>query len=243
MRKFALIEGLPKDLREGMKDGLPICLGYISVSFAFGMRVALAGMPVWIAGLISLSNLTSAGQFAGVNLLLADGSYLELIITTLIINTRYFLMSMSLSQKVNGEFNTFRRLSASFGVTDEIFAVSMGHKGKISPLYMCGLIMLPVFGWTTGTIMGGIASGLLPETATNALGIALYAMFMAIIIPPAREKVSVLAVVLAAAGLSVAFDRIPALTALSGGWSIVIITILVASIAAILFPVEEDPYE
>ena len=232
-----------KDFAAGIKDGFPICLGYLSVSFAFGMRVVLAGLPVWLAGLISISNLTSAGQFAGTNLLLAGGSYAELAVSMLVINMRYFLMSLSLSQKVDGRFNTLRRLSASYGITDEIFAVSVGRKGLLSPEYMMGVILTPVLGWTAGTILGGVATELLPASVTDALGIALYAMFIAIIIPPARKSGPVLFAVVLAAAMSIAFDRLPLFAGLSGGWGIIIITVSVAALAAAIFPVAEEEEE
>jgi len=229
-----------QELKEGIRDGLPICLGYISVSMAFGLTAVKAGIPIWAAVLVSLSNLTSAGQFAGVNLMLAQSSYIELMITTFIINIRYFLMSLSISQKVDKHFGIKERLIASFGVTDEVFAVSMQRRSEITFSYMLGLIATPIAGWTGGTFIGAVATSLLPEALTDAMGIALYGMFIAIIVPPAREHRSVLfAVILAIAG-SYAFAYVPFLSALSGGWSVIIITIVVSAIAAWLFPVPED---
>ena len=229
-----------KDFREGIKDGLPICLGYLSVSFAFGMRAVMAGLPVWIVGLISISNLTSAGQFAGTNLILAGGTYLEIAATTLIINIRYLLMSLSLSQKVEDKMKLGERFAISYGVTDEIFAVSMQRSSLISSSYMAGLIITPVIGWTGGTVLGGIATSLLPASLTDALGIALYGMFIAIIIPPARKNRHILFVVVLAAALSVCIKYLPVLQWLSGGWGIIVITILVSGLAAVLFPMREE---
>lgn len=229
-----------QEFKEGIRDGLPICLGYISVSMAFGLFAVKAGMPIWAAILISLSNLTSAGQFAGTNLLLAHSTYIELILTTFIINIRYFLMSLSVSQKVDKGFGLKERLIASFGVTDEVFAVSMQRRSELSFSYMLGLIATPILGWTGGTIIGAVATSLLPEMLTDAMGIALYGMFIAIIIPPAREHRSVMiAIILAILG-SYAFAYIPALSALSGGWSVIIITVVVSAFAAWLFPVPKE---
>ena len=232
-----------KEFREGLRDGLPICLGYLSVSFAFGMRVVMAGLPVWIVGLISISNLTSAGQFAGTTLILSGGTYLEIAATTLIINIRYFLMSLSMSQKVDDKIKLRHRLAISYGVTDEIFAMSMLRPTALTPSYMAGLILTPVLGWTSGTVLGGIATSLLPSQITDALGIALYGMFVAIIIPPARKSRPVLFVVVLAAVLSVCIKYLPFLQWLSGGWGIIVITILVSCIAAVLFPVREEKEE
>lgn len=229
-----------QELKEGIRDGFPICLGYISVSMAFGLTAVKAGLPIWAAVLVSLSNLTSAGQFAGVNLLLAQSSYIELMITTFIINIRYFLMSLSISQKVDRHFGLKERLMASFGVTDEVFAVSMQRRSELTFSYMLGLIATPIMGWTGGTIIGAVATSLLPEALTDAMGIALYGMFIAIIVPPAREHRSVLFAVLLAIAGSYAFAYLPFLSALSGGWSVIIITVVVSAIAAWLFPVPEE---
>ena len=229
-----------KEFREGIKDGFPICLGYLSVSMAFGLTVVKEGIPVWSAILISLTNLTSAGQFAGTNLLLAQSSYIELIITTFIINIRYFLMSLSVSQKVNKDFGLKERLIASFGVTDEVFAVSMQRRSALTFSYMLGLILTPILGWTGGTILGAVATSLLPASLTDAMGIALYGMFIAIIIPPARENKSVLLAVILAIVASYAFTYLPLLSIFSGGWSIIIITVAVSALMAWLYPIQEE---
>ena len=229
-----------QEFKEGVRDGMPICLGYISVSMAFGLTAVKAGMPIWAAVMMSLTNLTSAGQFAGNNLLLAHGSYLELMLTTFIINIRYFLMSLSVSQKVNKEFGLKERLIASFGVTDEVFAVSMQRKGELSISYMLGLISTPILGWTGGTLVGAVATSLLPAALTDAMGIALYGMFIAIIVPPAREQKSVMIAVVLAIAASYAFAYVPFLSVLSGGWSVIIITVVVSALAAWLFPIKEE---
>lgn len=229
-----------QEFREGIRDGLPICLGYISVSMAFGLTAVKAGMPIWSAILISLTNLTSAGQFAGTNLLIAQSSYIELALTTFIINIRYFLMSLSVSQKVDKQFGLKERLIASFGVTDEVFAVSMQRRSELTFSYMLGLILTPILGWTGGTIIGAVATSLLPASLTDAMGIALYGMFIAIIVPPAREHKSVLFAVILAIAASYAFTSIPLLSVFSGGWSVIIITVVVSALAAWLFPIPEE---
>ncbi len=229
-----------KEFSQGIKDGIPICLGYFSVSMAFGLHAVLSGLPVWSAVAISLFNLTSAGQFAGINILIAQGTMVELALTTLIINVRYFLMSLSVSQKVHSNMKMRHRLAASFGITDEIFAVSVQRKGDLTASYMAGLILTPVLGWTGGTLVGAVAASFMPPILTNAMGIALYGMFIAIIIPPAREKRSVLYTVIMAIGASLAFSYLPLLKQISGGWAIIIITLLVSGIAAWLFPIDES---
>ncbi len=227
-----------QEFLRGIKAGIPICLGYFSVSMAFGLRAVLSGMPVWSAVAISLFNLTSAGQFAGLNILVAQGTMVELALTTLIINIRYFLMSLSVSQKVHSGMKMRHRLAVSYGITDEIFAVSMQHTGDLTGAYMAGLILTPVLGWTGGTLFGAVAASFMPQVLTNAMGIALYGMFIAIIVPPAREQKSVLTTVILAIAASLAFTYLPLLKNISGGWAIILITLLVSGIAAWLFPID-----
>lgn len=224
----------------GIKDGIPICLGYFSVSMAFGIAAVKGGIPSWAAILTSLTNMTSAGQFAGVNIILALGSLVELAITTLIINMRYFLMSLSVSQKVDSSMKMWQRLLVSFGITDEIFAVSMRHQRPLTAVYMAGLIITPVLGWTLGTATGAVATTIMPEALSTAMGIALYGMFIAIVIPPAREKTSVFIAVLLAVMASLLFSYVPVLKNISSGWTIIIITLLVSSLCASLFPIKTE---
>ena len=229
-----------QEFKEGIRDGIPICLGYLSVSMAFGLTAVKAGIPVWAAFVISLTNLTSAGQFAGTTLLVAQGTYMELLVTTFIINIRYFLMSLSVSQKVDKNFKTKERLISSFGITDEVFAVSMQRRKELTFSYVLGLIIPPIIGWSLGTLIGAVATSLLPEILTDAMGIMLYGMFVAIIIPPAREHRSVLTVIILAIAASYAFAYVPGLNQISGGWAIIIITVIVSGIGAFFFPVEDD---
>ena len=210
---------------------------------AFGLTAVLSGVPVWAAVVISLTNLTSAGQFAGMNLLAAQGFLVEIGFTTLIINLRYFLMSISVSQKVEMGMTMKERLAVSFGITDEIFAVSMQRTKELTSAYLAGLIILPVVGWTGGTFVGAVATSFMPEALSNALGIALYGMFIAVIVPPAREHKNVLFTVVAAIAASVACTYLPVIKNLSGGWRIILITIAVCLLAAWLFPVEEKEGE
>ncbi len=232
-----------QEFLEGIRDGIPICLGYFSVSMAFGLTAVLSGIPAWAAVVISLTNLTSAGQFAGMNLLVAQGALVEIGLTTLIINIRYFLMSISVSQKVEQKMTMKERLAISFGITDEIFAVSMQREHELTTAYMAGLILTPVLGWTGGTLAGAIATSLMPPVLSNAFGIALYGMFIAIIVPPAREHKNVLFAVVLAITASVVSKYLPIIQNLSSGWTIILITVIVCIIAAWLFPVEESEGE
>ena len=231
---------MKSDFLKGIRDGIPICLGYLSVSFGFGILATGLGLSVLAAVGISLTNLTSAGQVAGVGIIAAGGSLIEMALTQFIINIRYSLMGISLSQKLDENFNTFHRLVASFGITDEIFAVAVSQK-SVSPYYMYGLTFISALGWVSGTFLGGAAGNLLPESVSSALGIVLYGMFLAIIIPPSKKSKGVLITVLIAAALSIVFKYV--LTSVSGGFAIIICAVLSAAICAVLFPVKEENEE
>ncbi len=225
--------------KRGLRDGIPICLGYLSVSFTFGMMAANGGLPVWIPVLISMTNLTSAGQFAGTAIILAAGSLAELAVTTFIINLRYMLMSFSLSQKVDPKMSLPTRCAIAFGITDEIFAVSVQQKEAVNAKYFAGLMLTPYWGWALGTFLGAGAAGLLPLAVRGALGIAIYGMFLAIIIPPARQSKAVLFTISVAAALSCLFRYVPYINRLSSGWAIILCTLIAAGLSARLFPTEE----
>lgn len=226
---------------KGLKDGIPIALGYVSVSFTFGLQAVSLGLSWWQAALISLTNLTSAGQFAGLDIMARGGGFwIEMLCTQFIINLRYSLMSLSLSQKADQNLKGIHRWLTGFGITDEIFAVSMKNTDDISSKYMYGIILLPVLGWTGGTLMGTIAGNILPSVVISSLGIAIYSMFIAIIIPPAKKDSAVLKVILIAVVLSCILKFAPLLNNISSGFSIIICTIIAAVIGAIFFPIKEE---
>ena len=226
--------------KSGLKDGLPIGLGYLSVSFAFGVQASILGIPVLLTALISMTNLTSAGQLAGISVIAAVGTILEIILTQVVINARYFLMSLTLTQKLDKSFNTPARLFCAFGVTDEIFAVASSKKGVIGKRYFSGLMLLPYLGWATGTLLGALAGNILPIELTNALGIALYAMFIAIIVPPSIKSKGVLFAVAVSAIISCCFYYIPIFSSLSTGMAYIISAIISAVLTALIFPLKEE---
>lgn len=223
---------------KGISNGIPIALGYFSVSFGFGIAAVNLGISALNAFIISLTNLTSAGQLMGITIIAAGGTLVEMATTQLVINLRYSLMAITLSQKLSDKFNTFHRMVAAFGITDEIFAVAVSQHGKIDPAYMYGLISVSALGWTGGTIAGSVANMLLPETVAVAMGIMLYGMFIAIIVPPARQSRKVLTVVLMAAGISACFYYF--VPSLPSGFAIIISAISASVIGAVFFPVEDE---
>ena len=227
--------------RAGFHDGIPIGLGYFSVSITFGMIAATGGLPVWAALAISMTNVTSAGQFAGLTLIFGGGTLLEAALTQLIINLRYTLMGLSLSQKLERNVNLLDRLLFSFMLTDEVFAVTSGQRGEVGKRYLFGVMIAPYLGWSLGTLCGAVASGLLPETVRSALSIAIYGMFIAIVAPVAQKSRPVLGVVAAAIALSCAIRYIPALNGhISSGFAIILCTILAAGAGALFAPVTEE---
>lgn len=225
--------------KTGLSDGVPIALGYLSVSFTFGIMASAGKLPVVIAVLISMTNLTSAGQFAGLNLILGGGSLVEMALTQLVINLRYALMSISLSQKMHKSVTLPDRFLIAFGNTDEIFAVASAKPGEVGKKYMLGLILLPFFGWSGGTLLGAAAGNILPESLTSALGIAIYGMFLAIFIPAMRRSRPITVVVLVSVALSCAFAYLPGLKNVSSGFVIILCALAASAVGALIAPVDQ----
>ena len=230
---------------KGVKHGLPIGLGYLSVSFAFGAQCTASGLTILQAVLISMTNLTSAGQMAGLQVMVTQTALLsgliEMALSQFIINLRYALMGLSLTQKLGATMNTPRRMFFSFANTDEIFAVASSQPEKLHHHYLYGLMVMPYIGWSLGTLLGAAAGEILPEFVTNALGIAIYGMFIAIVIPPARKEKAVAVVALIAIAVSVAFKYLPVLSKVSGGFVVIICAVIAATLGALLFPVQDAP--
>ncbi len=230
------------DYSKGFRDGIPIALGYLSVSFTFGMAASAQGLALWQAVFISMTNVTSAGQFAGLSLMAAGAPYLEMILTQFIINLRYALMSVSLSQRLNN-VGILDRLVISFCNTDEIFAVASRQPAEVGRRYMYGLMTAPYLGWVAGTLVGAAASALLPDAIRSALGIAIYGMFIAIVLPPAKKLHAVRLVAGISALLSCAFAWVPGLNRVSGGFAVILCTVIASTVGALLFPIEEAQSE
>lgn len=227
-----------QDFQQGLRDGIPIALGYFSVSFSFGILALGGGLTIFQAALTSLTNVTSAGQFAGLQIIIAGGTLLEMVMTQLIINLRYALMSLSLSQKLDGNVTFWQRLVIAFANTDEIFAVAMGRQKSLTFPYMAGLQILPILGWTAGTAIGAAAGSMLPASVNSALSVALYGMFIAVVIPAAKKARPVLVTAALAMALSCLLYYVPAFDGISAGVSIIICTVAASAAGAVLFPVD-----
>ena len=227
--------------KKGFEDGIPIGLGYLSVSFTFGIMAATAGFPIWQAVLISMTNLTSAGQFAGITVMAAKGSLIELALTQIVINLRYALMSLSLTQKVDQSFTLPKRFIFGAFHTDEIYAVAVGHDEKIGTKYFLGLTIAPYIGWTLGTFLGALLGNVLPQMIANALSVALYGMFIAIVVPEMKKSGKMAVIVLFAVALKVMMTYVPLFAVVSDGFAIIICSVTASLLGAAFFPMKEEP--
>lgn len=225
-----------KEFLEGLRDSLPVGIGYFAVSFGFGISAVAAGIKVIFATIMSLTNLTSAGQFAAVTVIASSAPIINMVITEAVINSRYALMSLSLSQRLGEDFGLLSRLVISFYNTDEIFAIAMSRPKRLTKPYMFGLAPLPIIGWTAGTFLGAFAGTLLPDSITVALSVLLYGMFVAIIVPQVKNDKTNAVAALFAVALSIVFAFVPIFSSLSGGISIVLTAVISASLCALLFP-------
>lgn len=224
---------------QGMRDGIPIALGYFAVSFTLGIQAKKVGISVFWATVMSLTNNTSAGEFAAMTLIGVGAPYLEMAVTQLVVNIRYLLMSCALSQKLDAKTPFFHRFILAFDVTDEIFGISIAYNGKLDPFYTYGAMLVSIPGWALGTCLGVIFGNILPAGVVSALSVALYGMFLAIIIPPAKKEKTIALVVVISMLCSYLFSILPVVKELSSGIRIIILTVALALLAAVLFPVSE----
>ena len=235
-----LITSHSEIFREGMRDGFPIALGYFVVAFTLGIAARNAGLSPFQGFLASLTNNASAGEYAGFTMIAAGAAYWEIALITLIANARYLLMSCVLSQKFSPDAPLYQRLLIGFDVTDELFGITVARPGVLNPYYNYGAMFVALPGWAFGTLFGVMAGNILPLAAVSALSVALYGMFLAVIIPPARKDRIVAVFVILSFAASFAAVHLPLLAELSGGTRTILLTILLSGIAAIFFPVKEE---
>lgn len=224
----------------GMKDGIPISMGYFAVSFTLGITARKAGMSVVQASLMSALMLASAGQFAAISMIASGAGFLEMVITTVVVNMRYLLMSSALSQKVRRDKPFYHRFLMSYAVTDEIFGISMALPERLHPAYLYGAAAVAAPGWVIGTGLGSLLGMIMPARVMSAMNVAIYGMFLAIVIPPSRKSRIVAGVVLISMAASLGFQLLPMLREISSGFQIIILTIVIAGAAAWLFPVQTE---
>ena len=230
---------MAENYKKGLLAGIPIALGYLSVSFTFGIIAITYGLTWWEATLISMTNLTSAGQFSGIHTMLLPGQWLDMFISQTTINIRYSFMSIALSQKVDKKFSGIWRWILGFAITDEIFAVAISEK-KVSRSFFAGLLTLPYIGWSLGTLLGAVIGNVLSLAIMSALGLAIYGMFVAIVVPVMKDEHPVILAVAIAALLSTAFTYLPVLSKVSSGIAISICAVVSAAIVSFIHPIDEE---
>ena len=238
--KDGLLASNRQVFREGILDGMPIALGYFVVSFTLGIAARNAGLTPFQGFLTSFFNNASAGEYAGFTVIAADAPYLEIALITLVANARYLLMSAVVSQKFSPETPFYHRILVGFDITDEIFGITVSRPGKLNPFYNYGAMSVALPGWSVGTALGIMAGNALPASAVSALSVALYGMFLAVIIPPARKDFVIGVLVLLSFLLSFAAAHLPGLMQLSAGTRTILLTVLIAGIAAVFFPIREE---
>ena len=229
-----------REFKSGFKDGIPISMGYFAVSFTLGIVAKNAGLTVLQGFLGSLFINASAGEYAAFMLIASGGAYIEMIPITIIANARYFLMSCSISQKLSQKTPFYHRLIIGFDITDELFGIAIARKGYMDPFYYYGAVAIAMPGWATGTAAGIAAGNILSTDILSALSVALYGMFIAIIIPPAKKNKIIFFLVILSFITSFIFAKLPYLSSISSGTRTIILTVLISSIAAILFPIPKE---
>ena len=232
-----------RDFLAGVRDGVPIGLGYLAVAFSLGIAARSAGLNAFQGLLISLLNNASAGEYAAFTVIAADSGFVEMALITLITNARYLLMSCSLSQKFSPGTPLYHRLLVGYDVTDELFGIAIARPGYLDPFYSYGAFLPAIPGWAIGTALGVTAGSILPARVVSALSVALFGMFLAIIIPPSKKNPVVLGCVCVSFAASWLCSVLPLTSGLSEGMRTILLTILIAAAAAALFPVKDEPEE
>ena len=230
-------------LLRGFRSGIPISMGYFAVAFALGITARSAGMSALQSGVMSACMLASAGEYAAVTLIASGAGALEMIFTTIVVNLRYFLMGCALSQKLRENTPLIHRFLLSYCITDELFGISVAQEGKLNPFFTYGATFISAIGWTSGTVLGVLMGNILPHTVVDALSVALYGMFLAVIIPASRKDRFIAGVVIVSMAASLLFTVTPVLSRISSGFRVILLTLLIAGAAAFIRPVsaeEED---
>ncbi len=240
MRKTISTVNNKKALKEGVRDGIPIGLGYLAVSFSLGIAVKKAGMTPIQGFIASMLCNASAGEYAGFTLIAAGATFLEMAVITLITNARYMLMSCAMSQRLDPKIPLRHRLLMGFYITDELFGIAIARSGYLNPFYTYGAVIVAAPCWAMGTALGTIAGNLLPLRVVSALSVALFGMFLAVIIPPARKSKIVAGIIAVCFGISFVSTYVPVLSELSEGTRTIILTVVISVAAAALFPRKAD---
>ncbi len=226
--------------KKGIRDGVPIALGYFAVAFTLGILAKKSGLTAFQTGLTAALTNASAGGYAAFTIIAAGGSFLEMALTQLVVNARYLLMSCALSQKLAPETPLLHRALIAFDVTDEVFGIAVAVKGNLNPFYNYGAMSVAIPGWAAGMVFGVVMGNVLPKGLISALSVGLYGMFLAIIVPPARKNKIIAGLVVISMALSFAFSRLPFLSGITPGIRVIILTVAISLAAAIIFPIKEE---
>lgn len=232
-----------KTFREGMRDGVPIGLGYLAVSFSLGIAAKTAGLTAFQSMLASILCNASAGEYAGFTLIAANAAYIEIAIITLIANARYLLMSCALGQRLHPKTSLWHRLILGYFITDEFFGISISRQGYINPYYTYGAVAVASPCWAVGTALGAIAGNMLPLRVVSALSVALFGMFLAVIIPPARKSKILAGLIAFCFVASLLATYLPGISQISEGTRTIILTVAISALAAIIFPKKAEEAE
>lgn len=226
--------------RNGIRDGIPIGLGYLAVSFSVGIACRNAGLTVFQGFLMSLLNNASAGEYAGLTVISNGGAYLEIFIMTLVANARYLLMSCALSQRFSPQTPFCHRLLIGYDITDETFSALISRTGSIDPTYAYGMILTVVPCWAVGTALGVAVGNLLPVSAVSAFSVALYGMFISSFVPPARTQKAVAFCVILGFIASYVTSVLPGISEISAGMRIILLAVAISALTAKLFPINAN---
>lgn len=240
MNNKHIIAGRRRALRDGFRDGVPIGLGYLAVSFSLGIAAKNAGLNAFQSFIASMLCNASAGEYAGFTVIAANAAFIEMAVITLVANARYMLMSCSLSQRLHSDTPFIHRFIMGFYTTDELFGIAVAREGYLNPYYTYGAVLIASPCWGIGTALGTVAGNLLPVSIVKALSVALYGMFLAVIIPPARRNRIVAVIVAVCFAASYGASVLPGISQLSEGTRTIILTVVIAGAAAVLFPVKEE---
>ena len=227
-------------VRHGLKDGIPIALGYLAVGFTIGLAAKNVGINALQGAFMSAGMVASAGEYAAILLIGSSAGLIEIITTMLIINLRYFLMSCSLTQKLSPKEPFWKRFILAQCVTDELFGISSAVPGHLNPIYTWAAALVSIFGWTSGTVLGILVGNILPDRLSNAMNVALYGMFLAIVIPPAKKDRFMMGLILLSMAASYAFIKLPVLRNISDGFRVIILTVVISAAAAIIKPISDE---
>ena len=226
--------------KKGLIDGIPVCLGYFAVAPAIGISAVGSGMDWWQALLMSLGMVASAGEYAAITLISTNSGIIEMMLTTIVVNMRYFLMSCSLTQKAEKDYGIVKKAITAFFVTDEIFGIESSVKGRLNIFYSLGLGIISVLGWCLGTLLGAFLGSVLPEIIVSSLALSLYGMFLAIIVPKAKADNFTAGIIIVSMLLSGIWKILPIIKNINEGFKIIILTIVLSSIAAVIKPIQEE---